>query len=74
MKFFFILPALNQQQLITKNEKYKKESRMIQRFVSATQDCLGRIMLMERVVSDLHDVILLYLDTMVEIDQLLLTP
>ena len=74
MKFFLILPALNQQQLITNNDKYMKEIRMIKRFGSATQACLCCIMLKERVVSDLHDVILLYLDTMVEIDHLLLTP
>ena len=74
MEFFLILPALNQQQHITNNDKYKKESQMIQRFVSATQACLCCIMSTERVVSDLHDVILLYLDTMVEIDHLLLTP
>ena len=47
---------------------------MIKRFVSATQASLCCVMLTERVVSDLHNVILLYLDTMVEIDQLLLTP
>ena len=47
---------------------------MIKRFVSATQACLCHIMSTERVVSDLHDIILLYLDAMVEIDGLLLTP
>ena len=62
MKFFLILPALNQQRLL------------IKRFVSATQACLCHIMSTERVVSDLHDIILLYLDAMVEIDRLLLTP
>ena len=47
---------------------------MIKRFVSATQACLCHIMSTERVVSDLHDIILLYLDAMVEFDHLLLTP
>ena len=74
MKFFLILPALNQLRLIINNEKYIKEIRMIKRFVSATQACLCHIMSTERVVSDLHDIILLYVDAMVEIDHLLLTP
>ena len=74
MKFFLILPALNQQRLIINNEKYIKEIRMIKRFVSATQACLCRIMSTERVVSHLQDIILLYLDAMVEIDGLLLNP
>ena len=72
MKFFLILPALNQQRLITNNEKYIKEIRMIKRFVSITQACLCRIMSTERVVSDLHEIILLYMDAMVEVDGLLL--
>ena len=59
MKFFLILPALNQQHLIINNEKYIKEIWMIKRFVSATQACLCRIMSTERVVSDLQDIILL---------------
>ena len=67
MKFFLILPALNQQRLIINNTKYVKEIWIIKRFVSATQACLCRIMSTERVVSDLHDIILLYLDAMVEI-------
>ena len=74
MKFFLILPALNQQRLIINNEKYIKDIRMIKRFVSATQACLCCIMSTERVVSDLQDIILLYLDAMVEIDGLLLNP
>ena len=69
-----ILPALNQQWHLSNNDKYVKEIRMIKRFVSATQACLCHISSTERVVSDLHDDILLYLDTMVEIDHFLLTP
>ena len=74
MKYFLILPALNQQCLITNNEKHIKEIQMIKRFVSATQACLCHIMPTERVVSDLQDIILLYIDAMVEIDGLLLNP
>ena len=74
MNFFLILPALNQQRLNISNEKYIKEIQMIKRFVSATQACLCCIMSTERVVSDLQDNILLYLDAMVEIDGLLLNP
>ena len=74
MKFFLILPALNQQRLITNNEKYIKEIWMIKRFVSATQACLCHIISTERVVSDLQDIILLYMDAMVEIDGFLLNP
>ena len=74
MKFFLILPALNQQQLIMSNEKYIKEIQMIKRFVSVTQACLCRIMSTERVVAYLQDIILLYMDAMVEIDCLLLNP
>ena len=74
MKFFLTLPALNQQRLIINNDKYIKEIRMIKRFVSATQACLCNIMSTERVVSDSCDIILFYLDAMVEIDHLLLTP
>ena len=74
LKFFLTLPALNQQRLIINNEKYIKEIRMIERFDYATQACLCRIMLTERVVTDLQDIILLYMDAMVEIDGLLLNP
>ena len=74
MKFFLILPALNQQCLIMNNEKYIKEIWMIKRFVSVTQACLCRIMSTERVVADLQNIILLYMDAMVEIDGLLLNP
>ena len=74
MKFFLVLPALNQQRLIINDTKYIKEICMIKRFVAATQACLCRIMSYERVASDLHDMILLFLDTMVEIDHLLLAP
>ena len=74
MKFFLILPALNQQRLIMNNEKYIKEIRMIKRFVSVTQACLCHIMSTERVVADLEEIILLYMDAMVEIDGLLLNP
>ena len=74
MKFFLILPALNQQRLIINNEKNIQEIWMIKRFASATQACLCRIMSTERVVSDLQDIILLYVDAMVEIDGLLLNP
>ena len=74
MKFFLILPALNQQRLIMNNEKYIKEIRMIKRYVSVTQACLCRIMSTERVVADLQEIVLLYMDAMVEIDGLLLNP
>ena len=74
MKFFLILPALNQQQLIISNDKCINEIWIIKRFVSATQACLCHIMSTERVVSDQHDIILLYLDAMVDINCLLLTP
>ena len=74
MKFFLILRALNQQRLIINNEKYIKEIRMIKRFVTPTQACLCCIMSTERVVTDLQDILLLYMDAMVEIDDLLLNP
>ena len=74
MKFFLILPALNQQRLIMNNEKYIKEIQMIKRFDSVAQACLCRIMSTERVVADLQEIILLYMDAMVEIDGLLLNP
>ena len=47
---------------------------MIKRFVSGTQACLCRIMSTERVVADLQQIILLYMDAMVEVDGLLLNP
>ena len=47
---------------------------MITRFVSGTQACLCRIMSTERVVADLQEIILLYMDAMVEVDGLLLNP
>ena len=74
MKFLLILPALHKQRIIINNEKYIKEIGMIKRFVSATQACLCCIMSTERVVSDLQDMILFYLDAMVEINGLLLNP
>ena len=67
MNFFLILPALSQQRLIINSEKYIKEIQMIKRFVSVTMST-------ERVVSDLQDIILLYLDAMVENGGLLLNP
>ena len=51
-----------------------KEIRMIKRFVSVTQACLCRIMSTEQVVADLQEIILLYMDAMVEIDGLFLNP
>ena len=74
MKFFLILPALNQQCLIINNKKYIKEIRMIKRIVYAKQTSLCCIMSTERVVSDLQDIILLYMDAMVEINGLLRNP
>ena len=74
MKFFLILPAVHQQLLIINNEKYIKEIRIIKRYVSETKACLCHIISTERVVSDLHDINLLYLDAIVEIECLLLTP
>ena len=74
MKFFLILRALNQQHLIMNNEKYIKEIQMIKRFVSVTQACLCCIMSTERVLADLQEIILLYMDAMVEMDGLLLNP
>ena len=47
---------------------------MIKRFVSVTQACLCSIMSTKRVVADLQEIILLYMDAMVEIDGLLLNP
>ena len=47
---------------------------MIKRFVYATQACVCHIISTERVDSDLQDIILLYLDAMVEIAGLLLNP
>ena len=74
MKFFLILPALNQQRLIMNNEKYIKEIQMIKRFVSVTQACSCHIMSTERLVVDLQEIILLYMIAIVEIDGLLLNP
>ena len=74
MKFFLILPALNQQWIIINNEKYIKEIQMIKRFVSVTQACLCHIMSTERVVSHLQDMMLLYLDAMAKSDDLSLIP
>ena len=47
---------------------------MIKRFVSVTHACFCRIMSTERGVYDLQEIILLYMDAMVEIDGLLLNP
>ena len=69
MKFFLLLPALHKERLEVKNINYKKEFRMIQRFVSTTQACLCRLMSTKRIVPDLEETILLYMDTMVELDR-----
>ena len=45
---------------------------MIQRFVSTTQACLCRLMSTRRTVPDLEETILLYMDTMVELDRWIL--
>ena len=72
MKFFLLLPALHKERLEVKNINYKKEFRMIQRFVSTTQACLCRLMSTRRIVPDLEETILLYMDTMVELDRWIL--
>ena len=42
---------------------------MIQRFVSTTQACLCCLMSTKRIVPDLEETVLLYMDTMVELDR-----
>ena len=72
MKFFLLLPALHKERLEVKNTNYKKEFRMIQRFVSTTQACLCCLMSTKRIVPDLEETVLLYMDTMVELDRWIL--
>ena len=72
MKFFLLLPALHKERLEVKNINYKKEFCMIQRFVSTTQACLCHLMSTKRIVPDLEETILLYMDTMVELDRWIL--
>ena len=45
---------------------------MIQRFISTTQACLCCLMSTKRIVPDLEETILLYMDTMVELDRWIL--
>ena len=45
---------------------------MIQRFVSTTQACLCHLMSTKRIVPDLEETVLLYMDTMVELDRWIL--
>ena len=72
MKFFLLLPALHKERLEVKNINYKKEFRMIQRCVSTTQACLCYLMSTRRIVPDLEETILLYMDTMVILDRWIL--
>ena len=72
MKFFVLIPALRIKDNREANtSKFKVQLRMIRRFCMACNATLSRIMSSERTVPDMEGIIKIYLDTMFEIDKLL---
>ena len=69
IKFFFLLPAFRQDRVALKYPSYKEDISIVLRFVDATQAAFSRLMSKKRVEPDMHRVVTIYLDTMVELDR-----
>ena len=70
-RFFMLLPAVRNAN--KKNDpQFEKELRMVWRFTDAAHTFLARMMSDEREVKDIEHIILLFLDTMVEMDEWIL--
>ena len=72
IKFFFLLPAFQQERVINKHATYKDDIAILLRFVTATQAAFSRLMSKKRVEPDMQRVVSIYLDCMVEMDRWLL--
>lgn len=73
-KFWFVLPCLlnsKQMQKEDKRDRFINELRMIHRFTSACQAAMSCIMSSERSIPNMSLLIKIYMDTMVEIDNLI---
>ena len=70
-KYFFTLPAI-QNCKHTDKAPFQREKGIAQRFVAAAVACIGRLMTAQRGNSGMSTIIKIYLDTMVEMDDLLL--
>ena len=73
-KYFFTLPAIQncRQSTAANNAVFLSERRVAQRFVVAAVACICRIMSDNRSSNGMSDIIKIYLDTMVEMDDVLL--
>ena len=67
-KLFLLLPAIHQSKRVGGNE-FDAEVKMVLRFTMAAHACMSRLMSEDRIVPDMEHVIMLYLDTMVEMDR-----
>ena len=70
-KFLVSIPAISDDRSL-RNTEYKDEYQAIIRFMSSMNLCFSRIMTNRTVIPLLHEYILLYMDCMVEIDDILL--
>lgn len=67
-KLFLLLPAIHQSKRVGGDE-FDAEVKMVLRFTMAAHACMSRLMSEDRIVPDMEHVIMLYLDTMVEMDR-----
>jgi hypothetical protein len=71
-KYFFTLPAIQACKHADK-APFLMEKRIAQRFIAAAAACIGKLMTDKRGNSGMSTIIKIYLDTMVEMDDLLLS-
>ena len=67
-KLFLLLPAIHQAKCIG-DVDFDAEVNMVLWFTMAAHACMSRLMSEDRIVPDMEHVIMLYLDTMVEMDR-----
>lgn len=72
-KYFFMLPAIQScRRQISTNEVFLQERRVAQRFVASAIACIGCVMSDKRSNDGMSSIIKIYMDTMVEMDDVLL--
>ena len=72
-KYFFTLPSIQTSRRHAANELFVRERRVAQRFVAASIACISRIMSAKRSNDGMSTIIKIYMDTMVEMDDVLST-
>ena len=70
-RFLLCVPSLRHQRLASKPD-FLPERKVIERFIVMMNLCLSRIMANRQEIVDLHDLVLIYMDAMVDVDDILL--